>query len=230
MRTYGLYLIRAKPELLDCPGVERDFAEMLFAERPLYRKPEGGISPWFAADHETFIKLLFLADQKTEWNQSFFVDAPISVAFFDQWWTIEKCDHIHDTQNVIDNLCPELLDAFIETGIPHVDKYFNASCRHEVRTDFYVDPTKYRIWWNGDVIGWLEDPEWEFPFIRGRWSPTTNPHGRRFRKEHSDAKQYNVVVDGDSYLHGEFVNNDGLVTVKVAFASSDRHDNAQKDA
>lgn len=229
MQTYGLYLIRAKPELLDCSDIERDFAEALLDEKPIYRKPEGGISPWFSDDHEKFVKLLFLAQQKQKWRHPFIADAPISVAFFDQWWTIEKCDGVSNTRDVIDNLSPELLDAFTETGIPHVDEYFKVACHHEVREDFYVDPTRYRIWWNGDVIGWLEDPEWEFPYIRGRWKPTTNPSGRLFRKEHSDANKYKVVVDGGSYLHGEFLNDDGVVTIKVAYVSSSRKDDGQRD-
>ena len=219
MATYGFYAIRAKPELVECPDIDDDFAELLLAERPIFCNPERGRSIWRTKDHETFVKLLFLADKKADYEHPFFANAAISVEFFDQWWMIERYDGVDNVETIIDNLDPELIEQFKDSGIPHVDDRFRELCRREPRTDFWVDYSRYRVWWKGDVIGWILDPQWELPYLRGRWSPTTNPMGKRFAEEHSPDTKYDVVIDGDTHLHGQLVDHGGSISFEIQFAS-----------
>ncbi|TWT38217.1 hypothetical protein KOR34_31860 [Posidoniimonas corsicana] len=97
------YTIAAKPILLNCTEVDRGFAELLVSDPYVYRNREFiGKSLITDGDHEQFIKLLFLADMRTEYESHFFGGtAPIAVEFFDKWWTLTKSDEPQDVKSVV---------------------------------------------------------------------------------------------------------------------------------
>jgi hypothetical protein len=212
------YGIQGKPSLLGCSEIDQELAELL-AEPFLLRSREGGRSIWRDADHLAKAKLLFLASLKGQYDDPFIRDAPLSVEFFDRWWSIQKYETLSDQQDVLDNLSPAVIHQLVPTGLPLVDDAIRHWGRREPRTDFPVE-AKYRVWWEGDVIGRIEEPQWDLPSLQGQWSPTVNPRGKAFAAAAVDGVVYPVVIDGSSHLHGEMVKQGGRVTVTVRFASA----------
>ena len=108
--TDCFYAIYARQELLACPEIERGLAELLIDEPVIYENPEFiGRSAWNSADHEEFVKLLFLADLQSEYRENFFQGhAPLTVAFFDRWWMLLSCDAVEHVATIAKRLSPEV--------------------------------------------------------------------------------------------------------------------------
>ncbi len=108
--TDYFYAIYGRQDLLECTEIERGLAELLVDDPVIYENPEfTGHSAWGPADHEQFVKLLFLADLQSEYSHNFFQgNAPITVSFFDRWWLLRKCDAVEHVATIAKRLCPNV--------------------------------------------------------------------------------------------------------------------------
>jgi hypothetical protein len=176
------------------------------------------------------VKLLFLIQLKTEYDEQFIQEAPLSLEFFDRWWTAETFHEVIDQQDILDNLDPKWSKQLVPTGRPLVDDMIQRIATREPRTKFDVEVPRYRVWWEGDVVGWVDDFVWDFPHLSGKWSPTVNPKGREFASLGEVGIVYPVVLDGASYLHGELVQRPDGVTIKVQLVSAQRQREATEPA
>jgi hypothetical protein len=97
------YTVAPMAALLDCPEIRRDFAELLLTEPYIYTNDELiGETSVTDDGHATFVKLLFLSDLKTKYGDSFFGgNAPLTVEFFDKWWTLTKSDAPQNVETVV---------------------------------------------------------------------------------------------------------------------------------
>jgi hypothetical protein len=118
------YLIRAKPTLADCPAIDHDFAKMLVSETVIFTSDEGGRSAFTAEDHLAKVKLLFLMNLKASYDEGHVDSIPLSVQFFDQWWTTEIIKEWVAQQEVLDGAARDLIDRVLPTGRPLVDAWF----------------------------------------------------------------------------------------------------------
>lgn len=148
--------------------------------------------------------------------------AVLSTEFFDQWWTAQPYDDFVDERDILDNFDPRWAAEAPSTGRWTVDEMLRRLAAHQPRTDLPIEEPKYRVWWQGDVIGWLEEPVWDPPALHGRWSPTVNPKGREFSRNAQDGVVYPVVVEGGTYLSGDMVRREDIATVKVMLISTSK--------
>ena len=112
-RHTAAYTIVAKPEIQDCTEIARGLAELLLSDPYVYTNSEFiGRTLLHDSDHEIFIKLLFLADMRDDYRDNFFGgNAPITVEFFDRWWTLIKCDDIISVEEVVQRISSDDLAA-----------------------------------------------------------------------------------------------------------------------
>lgn len=124
MRFDAYYVCRGKPALLNNKGLDPDLIEIL-AEPKLFKHSEGGITAWSWHHYEIEIKLLILCYFKQQYeSDEFLVSAPVSLDFFDQWWTLERFFSLeNDLDVILDNLPAELISAFVPTGNDLVDSW-----------------------------------------------------------------------------------------------------------
>lgn len=111
------YTIAGKPELLECELIDEDFADILLNEPVIYKNREFiGKSVLSDDDHLQFIKLLFLADLHVEYQSHFFGgNAPITVEFFDRWWTVTKSDAPQDVESAVRRLDATTFSSLLST-------------------------------------------------------------------------------------------------------------------
>jgi hypothetical protein len=118
------YLIRARPTLADCSSIDPDFAKSLVNETAIFNSDEGGRSAFTAEDHLAKVKLLFLMYVKTSYDERYVDRIPLSVEFFDQWWTTEIIKDWVAQQEVLDQVARDVIDGVVPTGRPLVDAWF----------------------------------------------------------------------------------------------------------
>lgn len=91
--TYA-YVIRARDALLTCPELDSDFAQSLHAEVNVYFNPEVLSNRVICdAEHEAAVKVVFVANYRDFYDNSFFNGkSELTTEFFDRWWKIKKTD------------------------------------------------------------------------------------------------------------------------------------------
>jgi hypothetical protein len=119
--VYVYYIIIGKDELLSHPDLDPDIAEY-FSEPFIYTSEEGGFSRFLPTDFLLLFKLLFLIELHYDNEEvSFVQNAPISEAFFDQWWRIYRTETSSDRNHVFKRLGPEIQTKIVLTGNSRVD-------------------------------------------------------------------------------------------------------------
>lgn len=168
------------------------------------------------------MKLLFLADLKADYVEPFISDAPLSVEFFDCWWTVGEVSNLIKEENVHFNLDTGLDTQFIPTGRPLVDDTMRRWLTQPHPPRQFPDKSgRYRVWWQGDVIGAVEEASWNLPYLRGKWSESRGYSGKKFSKIVEDGVAYSVVVEPGPNLNGEMVRTGGEVTITLQMSGSE---------
>lgn len=100
----------------------------LLAQTALWTKSEGQRTIWKAEDRKAQIKLLFLALLKRDYtgNPIFHLllgDFPLAERTFDEFWSMEQVDCEEVVDDIVQELEPQFVDQFEETGRPLVDAW-----------------------------------------------------------------------------------------------------------
>ena len=216
MLYHRLYLVRPSEALVARCGDDED-SDLLVEF--IIESPEGGRTAWASEDYERRAKILALLHLKSLTSDAIF-DEPVSTSFFDRWWTIRSVEGPVTMQDVLDSTDP---DTIIEpTGRALVDTWIDD--RHNwTEFPYYrtYEPERYRIFFEDDVIGWLKDPVWDPPNLTGTWSPTTNAGGKQFSKAFAQETDYQITVEGPTFVDGALRISDGRATVHVKQPTKD---------
>jgi hypothetical protein len=93
----------------------------------LWSNNEADRSPWRPVHHVAILKLLFLAQIKSQVGQDplfteYFGDMEISLENFDKWWFVERHGFDADYYDVEKQIDPLILQTCHKTGIALVDE------------------------------------------------------------------------------------------------------------
>jgi hypothetical protein len=192
---YTNYLIRPNQNLLESDEVDESFLEIL-SEPVIFENSQGGITSWRQDDYFVLVKIFFLASLKNDYDHPFLLNLLLSEASFDKWWHIENIPEKITRREAIADWGDERLKELIPTSSALVNEYLTEMAKpNPPKLDNYKDK-KYRVFWQGDVIGWLKEPKANLPSLSGSWSHTVNPKGKEFKKSFSSEETYEVIVEG----------------------------------
>jgi hypothetical protein len=224
MRLDAYYACKGKPALLSHEQMEPDLAEIL-AERILFKHSEGGRTVWTVQDHAAVVKLLIVSHFKHLYDDNFLKAAPVSLDFFDQWWTLERYHGVeNDLDAVAADLSPAVLSTFTPTGNELVDAWIADLIdgkRYKSPITVHL-PTGFMVLWNQRLVGNIQDAVWDLPFLRGKWKPIKNIVTIEFLNELTTGRETEVVVSGGPDLRGPVSIKDGQIAIQMRFAFRQR--------
>lgn len=220
MRLDAYYACKGTLALLSHERLDSDLVDIL-AERMLFKHSEGGLTIWTHEDHAAVIKLLIVAYFKRLYPDEFLRAAPVSVEFFDQWWTLERYDGLeNDLDVIVDDLPPEVISSFTSTGNELVDAWLadlKEGKRYKSPITVHL-PTGFMVLWNQRLVGYIQDAAWDVPFLRGKWKPIKNTVTTEFMKELATGRETEVVVSGGPDLRGPVSIKGGQIAIQMWFA------------
>jgi hypothetical protein len=221
MRFDAYYACKGKPALQSNDGLEPDLVEIL-TDRMLFKHSEGGVTIWTHDDDAAVVKLLIVAYFKRHYPDEFFKAAPVSVEFFDQWWTLERYDGLeNDLDVIVDDLPPELISSFTSTGMELVDAWITDlkdGKRYKSPITVHL-PTGFMVLWNQRLVGYIQDASWHLPFLRGKWNPIKNVVTAEFLTKLGTGRETEVVISGGPDLRGPVTIEGDRISIRMCFAN-----------
>ncbi len=195
------YALKPRREVLRARGpLRRGSVRTLERYRVVIRVPEGGTPGRSTQEYETRAKLYLLIRLKQLAPDDAFVrSAPLSVAFFDQWFELDDIGEECSTSQILDNLSEEIFS--IPGNDPEALELRDAWLDRKANLP-EARPIRYRVLLGQQVVGWIGDPIWGNQEIRGEWTATTNRAGKSLASSGIPAGGSEVVVEGYHYLRG----------------------------
>lgn len=221
MRFDAYYACKGNPALQSHDGLDPDLVEIL-TERMLFKHSEGGVTVWTPEDHTAVVKLLIVGYFKRLYPDKFLMAAPVSVEFFDQWWTLERFDGLeNDLDVVVDALPADIISSFKSTGKEPVDAWITDlkdGKRYKSPITVHL-PTGFMVLWNQRLIGRIQDACWDLPFMRGKWKPIKNVVTAEFLTELGTGRETEVVISGGPNLRGPVSIEGDRISIRMSFAN-----------
>ncbi len=198
------YTLRVRRELVRARGpLRRGSVRELERYRLVVRLPEGGSPVQSTQTYESRAKLfLLLRLKQLTPDDPFIRDAPLAVSFFDHWFELDDLGEEHSILQILDNLTQE---AFSNPGNDPEAAALRDAWLDRKSNLSEARAARYRVFSDGQVIGWLEEPEWGKVEVRGRWVPTTSRAGKAFAASGNAGNSTPVVVEGYHLLRARLL-------------------------
>lgn len=188
------YALHAKRSTLRAKAPPRRATQRALRDyRLVLRCREGGCGSPSAEVYRARAKILLLLRLKQLYSQDSFIrDAPLTVAFFDEWFEIEELGQEVAIDVVLGNLTPDLFD--------HPNKgpeaaEIEATWLHRQSEPKAESELRYRISVGGGFAGWIEAPVWQGGEIRGQWESMITLKGKEFASACVPGEGYDAIVE-----------------------------------
>ncbi len=126
MRFTKYFVIRPSVQLCDKLSAVPSSASDILLESVLWQMESGGRTMFSVKDDVDAVKVLFLANLKTnvldeQESVALFADLQLTVNYFDEWWTVESFDGCdHDAREIISMLPRHVADDLVKSAYPRL--------------------------------------------------------------------------------------------------------------
>lgn len=194
MMSINHYALRPKRSTMHAKAPPRRATKRALQDYHLVlRSHEGGRGCPSADGYRARAKILLLVRLKQLYPQDIFLrSAPLTIAFFDDWFELEELGNEVSFSDILENITPDLFD-HPDNG-PEATELREIWSRQKLQQEISSD-LKYRIRVGDQVVGWLQATSWQGGQIRGYWESTITPAGKSFTKDRAGGEEYDAIVE-----------------------------------